>query len=303
MCRNCGKTVAVPIKGRCAYCGERLDDPDVTSDDHTPYAEAVAAGTRGHRKMRRWVYRANKQRLAHLALLRPSRASRRFARINVFNLSAALALAVFFHSGWHNEKLRTPAALAEAAAPQGKGWWQAIDAASRARETGDLLAVWWNPAWALLSAAATFALAAIVMSVLIAVVSRGAAGALHGAQQGSTRLRCAVQYSTAWLHWLALAAVITALIPLARLADQAGWGRFPIPILQIAAVILALIGLLMWWLWGVRLAQTTQPETRRSVVRFFLLWAPLWSAAIMAGTVYGLWRATDPLARILNLHW
>lgn len=298
-CPACGRQVYTAVEGRCPFCGERLHDADVTSDDHTPYAEAGAAGFRAYRLMCRWVYGANKQRLAHLGLVRPSHASRKFARQSLLIASVATAIFVFANAGWH---VVQPIS-AERTQPQGKGWWQAIDRGDSTLGAHAGAALWWNLPWATVAAVAALVLTLVVGFVLVWWVGRGAQRALRGSLQGTPRLRCAVQYSTAWVQPLVLALVILAMSPIGWLVGTSNLGRLSAPVFQLPAALLAAAGLLLWWLWCVRLGQTTPAETRTAVSRYFLLWTPLWCALIAGAAICGAWYAAPHLMRTMNLHW
>lgn len=296
VCGACGKTVTQPIDGRCNFCGERLHDADVTSEDHTPYAIAIAEGRRGWRNMCRWVYTAGSQRLRHLGLSRMSRASRRFSRINLWLFAAVAALTVFANSGWRVVTPQ-PGVLAESLEPAGKGWWQIASSPEHAD------ALWWNPAWALVVGAATLILAVIEGSLLLIVIGRRASRAARGSADEPPRLRCAMQYSTAWTHLLSLALFVMLFAPLVHLSAGLHWGKIPNAVFRVPAALLVIAGLLLWWLWCIRLGQTMPQANRRRVQRFFVLWMPLIVALVVGGTIYGSLYGAAHLAQALNLNW
>lgn len=296
-CPACGRDVPAPREGRCPYCGERLHDASVTSDDHTPYAEALAAGQRAFLAMSRWVYRAGKQRLSHLALTRPSRASRRYATWSLLLLALLAGIAAFTNSGWHAVRNVPGASLA----PEGKGWWQAVERSDPA--ASGIRALWWNLPWATVVGVATLALTLIAGAIVLAGVGRGAQRAIRGRLAGQPLLRCAVHYSTAWAHLLSLAAALFALAPAVELGEVLGWGRWSSGIFLVPAGVSAVAGMLLWWFWCVRLGQATPAETRSAATRYFVVWAPLWGLVLGGGLGYGAWVGAAPLAQALHLRW
>jgi len=294
LCPACGRASPPVVDGRCGACGERLADGDVTSDDHTPYAEALAAGRRGYRQMCAWVYIANKQRLRHLGLTRPSRASRRFARLSVLWLAMASALAVFANAGWHSGP-----------SPLGKGWWCLVVGSAAAAAgpgvTSGASGLWWNLPWATIAGVGTFVLAIAIGFFLLWSVKCGAQRSLQGGARGAPRLICAVQYSTAWVQPIALGLLVMAMSSVARIAGPLGWLRIPGVVFLLPAVLLTVVGLLLWWLWCVRLGQVTPQETRAAVSRYFLIWGPLWCLLVLVLAAGGVWYLADDLMRALKL--
>jgi hypothetical protein len=302
VCLTCGVPVEHPVDGRCPRCGERLPTGDASGEDLTPYAVALAEGRRGWWRMVRWVCGANRQRLTHVGLLRPSRASRRFARWNTLLLAVAVAFAVFANAGFRSVR-RGPATIIGRAEPLGKGWWQAVHPSGGSLADGQLAALWWNPPWAITLAAAAFALTTIIASIVIASVGRGAQRSLRGELRGQQRLRCAVHYSTAWLTGLALGAVLSVLAPLNLLSEALRGPKVSGAVAYVPAVLVTVGVGLSWWFWCIRLGQTTPQSTRSAVTRYFLVWAPLLAALLVGATAYGVWIGSPLLAQRLNLSW
>jgi len=149
----------------------------------------------------------------------------------------------------------------------------------------------------------TLVLTLAVGAIIVAIVARGAQRRLRGRMRGTPRLRCAVHYSTAWLHLLTLGALIMVAAPLSRIAAAAGWGRWPVSVVRIPAVLSGVLGMAMWWFWCVRLGQAMPAESRSTVTRYFVLWAPLWGLVLGGGAVYGAWVGAAPLAEALHLQW
>lgn len=282
-------------------------DTDVTSEDHTPYAQSVNAGrpARGH--MCRWVLGAGRQRLTHLALSRPSRASRRFAAGNILLLSLGMALAAFANTGWSVLE-RGPGQRDPQTAPAGKGWWRLAESpaaenpASLNRVTP--VAAWWSVPIAALAAAITFVVSGLVNWLLLAIIAGASAGALRGRLQGTQRLKCAIHYSTAWIVPMLIAVLPAMLRPLAHLAGVNGWRTLQSQsIFDAPAIIIAAVCVLLWWFWLIRLASTIPEESRQSAARFFILWTPMLAVLVLGCLALGLYMLAERLGSIPGLAW
>jgi hypothetical protein len=292
---------------RCPRCANPLtDNRDSTSEDQTPYAVAREAGQRGWGAMCRWVWKAGSQRLAHLGHLRESRASRRFARINIFMVSLAATIAAFTNVGWHTA-YRGPGQGGTRTSPEGRGWVKLAERPTRPPPDISYLVatqLWWNPLQAGIAGGGALLLTALAASVVTRALARGSQRSLRGAYRGDPRLRCAVHYSTAWLPIQALAAIPAALRPVTDSADVAEWSFSPPrAAFHAAAAIILVVGLLFGWFWLIRLGEATPKETRGSVRNYFLIRAPLWvlvwAAVVVAPLVWGM----PHLAQRLGLAW
>lgn len=305
-CPACGHPVTTLDDGCCPLCNHRIVDDDVTSEDHTPYAQSRTEGRRGWWGMCRWVYSAGKHRLAHLGLARPSPASRRFARVNCMLFALAVALSAAANTGWHPVTL-APGARDVTTPNEGHGWLRLVhhEVTVKDRFTQLLEAdLWWNVFHALLAGAAALIMAWIAAALLVRIVGSGAGRAARCGASGPTRLRCAVDYGTAWMTFLSFAALVTALRPLAdllRFAEQ--WSvRSPV-VFDVVAVLIGMAGLLLGWFWFVRLAQTVHGDVRRAAVSYFLVRAPLAALVVTAAFGSAYWFGMQRLAQRLNLLW
>ncbi len=304
VCAACGQALGTLVDGRCPRCGERVVEDDVTSEDHTPYAVALAAGESGWRTMWRWVVTAPDRRLAHLGLARPSAASRRFARINILLFAFLLALTVLvnYPRAWH--PVQTGPGSIATTAPEGKGWWQVIDRSSEKRSRFDDVAVvelWWNVPYAVIVSSAALVGGILVSFLVLGVVGSRAERTLMRAGGPATGLRCAVHYGTAWIHLLTLAALLLLPAPLADIAAVAGWAQVSPLIFRGAAVLVAVAGVCLWWFWLIRLGQATPRGVRRRAVRYFLVGAPFWVVLLGGGAVYGLYVGAAQIGPALGL--
>ena len=305
-CPACGQPLETLVGGCCPLCEHTVEGADVTSEDHTPYARALTDGVRGYGAMCRWVWAAGKHRLNHLGLCQPSPASRRFTWTSVTLFSAAIVLAVFSNAGWH-VVTRAPGSLATSPAPQGRGWWRAVTRPANPQDRfADVLDtdLWWNLPYAILTALATGIVVMISGLLLARLIGWLTRRALRGQSREEPRLVCAVAYSTAWLVWMTLATIIIALRPLAQLSRVGQWPvAVPSAFFEVPAAILVMAGMLMWWFWLIRLAQTTPKDSQASVGRIFLIWTPPWTAFFVALVVFGYREGAPRLAKALNLAW
>jgi hypothetical protein len=300
-CESCGRTVTLGSK-LCPDCERNFaTQRDPTSDDHTPYAQAREEGRRGWARMCWWVVTAGSQRLTHLGLLRPSPAARRFARINIFLLACGTALAVMTNTGWH------PGTSGQPTKPSGHGW---VRIASRdLRPPPDIAyrvptSLWWNVPLAMIGGAGAFVLTAVTGGIVLRRMARGGERSLRGPYEGTSAMRTAVAYSTAYVPLLALAGLIFGLRPLTEVAAVREWALAPPRhIVPASAAVLLTIGLLLGWFWLIRLGVAAPLETRRAARNYFLVWPPLTvlcgAAVVTAALYFGLpW-----VAQRLQLTW
>jgi hypothetical protein len=283
-----------------------MDANDVTSEDNTPYAQALASGGHGWRAMCKWVYGAGKQRLMHLGLMRPSGASRRFARINLVVFAFAVAVVVFVNSGW--QVVRQGPGESLTLSPVGKGWAHVAERSASVRPPfpGEVVAtdLWWNVPRAIVSGTVALLTVLPLSLVLVWIVATRAQKAMRTGDRDYVRFRCAVHYSTAWAHFISVAVLIELGRPLVRALHVMGAIGVGSPaIVDVPAVLVALVGVLMWWFWLIRLGDTAPKDIRSAVSRVFVAWTPVWAILIGGGTAFGLHFLFDRLAIAFNLNW
>ena len=289
-----------------ATSDERIEDrpQDITSRDHTPYAVARDEGKHAWWIMCKWVIAAGSQRLAHLALTRPSAASRRFSRLNLLLLSVLVAGAVGTNWMWHPVH-RGPGIPVGGETPTGKGWWQVVQSPMPPSDDQVTVAsVWWNPPAAMI--AATLAGLTCMLLGMIAVwfVGRCSQRAVVGSHTGEPRLRCALQYSTAWLIVFFPAALGACGRVLSRISTVADWSmKVPVRAFDVPIVLVSLAGTLFWWFWLVRLGGTVPKDTRGSVGRFVLLWTPLLAVLFVGAGVAVVYISMQRITPALDLSW
>ena len=295
------------IEGRCPHCGDRVEASAVTAEDHTPYAMALADGRRGWWTMCRWVYGAGGQRLAHLGLSQPSPWSRRFARLNTLLLTAAVTASALANAGWH-PVIRRPGIDATAgSSPQGKGWVLAVarpNPLPTPMSSEIPVGLWWNPALAAVGGVVALAAALVACTSSLWIIETRSQNALVGNHRGTDRLRCAIQYSTAAMPLLALAAAALIPRPVTWWGQTADWKTIPSPAwFSAPAILITLTTLLLWWFWLIRVGGTVPKEARRAVQLFFILQAPLWVIGLVAGCGTGGYFLLRWLAQTLDLAW
>lgn len=281
-----------------------IEETTATQADATPFAQATPGERGARRRMRRWVYGAGAQRLAHLGLIRPSEASRSFAfrqMAYVVIAASALQLATV---GWHRV-VRTPENLSIVqTTPQGRGWLRVAAAKVSPTETG-VIAVWWNPLQSVVGLAMGLLAATLLVWILLLTLQVGAAKSerLMG-ERDSQRLRGAMHYGTAWTQGLLCAGGITLLLPACDvlatwrvgLAPPRAW-------VFVAATATAGAAVLAWWFWLVRLAITVRVSGRGRLTGYYGAVVPLIAAVLAVGWHEGLERLNAFAWPLFKLSW
>ncbi len=306
-CPACGQRLD-SFAERCPLCDFRLGDELVTGADITPYAEAYADGRRGWRVMVAWVWLAGSGRLKHLALMRSSAASRRFARINVLLLALGIGLFEWGVVGWKwvPQGLDTNGTV-ESTGPSGAGWFRVASMPSllsveRAAETPTDL--WWNPAQCLIAVPLAGVLALFAMWLVGVLTKTGVAWFHRSPYRKQQRMTAAIQYSTAWVIPFLAASVVAAFRPIAYVGAVARWRWHPSDnLFLIMAAIFAGFGATLWWFWLVRLGATAPPATRARVVTFIAVGVPVVVVAGTAAWWYGCRQGYGPIFDFLGLRF
>ncbi|MFH0982323.1 MAG: hypothetical protein V2A79_12390 [Planctomycetota bacterium] len=274
--------------------------------DKTPYGQSDRFGAKAFGQTCWWVCAASAERLAHLALIPRSSASRRFVFWMVLLLAFSVAVVPLGLVGWHTATNAPRDERSPAPTPAGRGWYHLAQAVPPPPYQGRAvpIAVWWNPTQAILAAASTFVAALLVACIILACQRAGAQRALGPKYRNQGRLEAALHYGTAWLVPMAPAAVLTAL---GRLADLSAAAPWPVVIPSVAiyapAVVIALISVLGYSFGLIRVAVMVPVAVRTRVVIFLALWNPLMSAFWAAATAVGLYFWIQLLVPQLNLRW
>ncbi|HNO76894.1 MAG TPA: hypothetical protein PKN33_02450 [Phycisphaerae bacterium] len=279
----------------------------VTFDDRTPYAHARESGQRAFFKMCRWVWSAGKYRLTHLALSRPSRHSRRFARIHVLMFSIAVAFCVFTNAALHSVRVG-PGMQNETTTPAGKGWAEIVTrpfpTPTAFAESVVVSSVWFNATWAAMAAGIAWLVSVVFGMLLVGMFASLARRSLQSEHRTEPLLRCAIHYGTSWL-WFPIAAILVLGVrPVAVLGKVAGWTFAPKTIVfDAVALLLTIFGLLLGWFWLIRLGGAVPKGSRKSASRFFIFLGPLSMIIVIGAIGYGMYFLSNELPRRLNLNW
>ena len=255
--------------------------------------------------MSEWVWFAPGQRLQHLALMRSSAASLRFARINLALLTIALGLFMVSQVGW---KWVAGSAAAEPTGrltPAGQGWLHVATTPSPPRH---LLAaevpvdLWWSTPLAGAAVLGTLLFGLLGGWLAMALLRAGVTWAHRPPYRAEHRMTAALHYNTAWVAPMLMGAFVLILLPLAYMGAIARWSIvLPQLGLRWAGAVVIAFGAGMWWFWLIRLGMTAPPATRTRVVTFFAVGAPLIVGGITAVWYFGLPALIGQLSVLL--HW
>jgi branched-subunit amino acid transport protein len=287
---------------RCPLCGYLLDADKVVSDDSTPYAAARGCG---YWRMMWWTLPAGSYRLGHLARMRQSRASRRFAWWGLLMLSLAGVLVTLPRQGWERIEDRGVSYPSGYPQPAGQGW-RLVGRAPRppALPPGQAVVVrlWWNPSLWAVSLAINFPVTLLLGHMLVSWVIARSNRALRPEYRDDHRFSAAVHYGTAHLPLLLLAALLYAGSLLQDLSHIRQWDvQWPAYLHLVPAFLLTAMGLLLMWFWLLRMAHTTPPETSAAASRYFGLWAPLTVVVVLGSWLLGQRYAVSFVAEQLRL--
>lgn len=245
--------------------------------------------------MSEWVWYCGSGRLKHLALMRASSASRHYARVNAYLLALGLVALQLTRVGWRWVAASPTLEPTGSIQPATQGWIRMVGAprSSLASMVEDgYVTLWWNPAQAVI-ASLTAALGGLLIIWLgLWLMRSGVVMAHKPAYRGERRMTAALHYGTAWILPMIVAAFVVGLRPMAYVGTMAQWRWCPGQrVFLIAAAVLAGFGVVMGWLWLIRLGATAPARTRGRVVSFFVIATPL----IGALTVAAWWRGLDAL--------
>ncbi len=291
-CPACGQHIKQPLPTRCPLCDFDFRDSRVTGADVTPYAKCFSMGVPGWRRMSEWVWFAGWERLKHLALMRASAASRRFALVNMLMLAGGLGVFQATVVGWRWVTAAPATEPTGSTGPTGAGWIHVV-AAPRPLPPDQPAEIpvdlWWSPAQMLIATATAIVAGLIVMWAVLAIVRAGVRLAHRRAYRSEQRMTAALHYSAAWGVPVVLAALVLGLRPVAFAGKMAQWSWYPDQRgLLLAAAVLAGFGVTMWWFWLWRLGAAAPARTRGRVIGFFALGTPLIAGLAAAGWWLGL---------------
>jgi hypothetical protein len=304
-CPACGHRLKGAKPTACPLCGFCFDDERVTGADVSPYAKAYTHGALGWRLMSEWVWLAGAGRLKHLALMRASVASRRFARINVALLVIGLAIFWVAQVGWHEVGIDSALEPIGSVQPEGQGWLH-VAAAPRPlpaeHDATQKVDLWWSVPQAALAVVLSIPVGVLGAWLVLIFIRVVVTWAHKNPYRLEGRMTAALHYSTAWAVPVAVAAAVTGFFPLCRAASIARWSWVPPQAgFTLASAVVAGFAVCMWWFWLVRLGWTAPLSTRGRVVVSVGLTAPLIVAAGAAGWYFGLDLLHETLTEALRL--
>ncbi len=234
--------------------------------------------------------------------MRPSEASRSFARRHRVLLVAAAVLCELVGVGWHRV-VRTPDNASHLVlTPEGRGWTHVLSADYLPNEFG-CVALWINPVRMAVAIVPLVMTAWAMVALMELVVGAGVRRSLSPAQRDEGRFGAALHYGSVWYLWVWLAAVVFATAPLFDLWEVARWPLSPpreTPLRGAAAMMG--VTALMWWLFMLRLAQTSPLPGRRRLTTFVAI-APLIVGGIVAVWQVGLTFSYEFCWPLLRLTW
>ena len=305
-CPACGGGLPDAHVVRCPRCGHQFEAGRPEVPDQTPYGRSEAFGAKAFRETCWWVCGASAQRLAHLALIPGSSASRRFVVRTVLLVALSAALLPFGLVGRHTVTNAPTDETSPAPTPSGHGWYHLAEAdplppyQGRAAPTD----VWWNPTQTIIAVVSAFVVTLVVAGTVLACQRAGAQRALGPTYRDQGRLEAGLRYGTAWLVLLLPAAVIAALRHLADISAAARWSVVIPPVAIYApAVTIAIISVTGYSFGLIRLAATVPVAVRARVVFYFAFWSPLIMGLWVAGAGVGLYFWMRLLVPQLDLAW
>jgi hypothetical protein len=253
--------------------------------------------------MAEWVWFAGWGRLKHLALMRLSAASTRFARRTALLLGLGLGVFQATQYGWR--WVTSSSALDPRFEPQGFGWLHVAAAPPDVvREAPPELAVnlWWSPVQAACAIAIGLVATLLLMWVVLALFQQGVTLAHKHPFRTEQRMTAAIHYGTGWSILLLAGALVASLRPVAYIGEMARWGWYPPQgAFELAAAVVVGFGVVFWWFWLLRLGATAPAPTRVRVVSFFAIGAPLIACGAVAAWYFGLDRLYEYLFAKLTL--
>lgn len=292
---------------RCPLCEFRFVEESTTGQDVTPYARAYAAGAPGWLSMCEWTWLAGSARLKHLALMRASAASRRFARINGALLLLGLAGWQGARSGWRWVTGLAAIEPGGSLTPRGQGW---LHAAAMPRPLPPALSqeqpvdLWWNATQSALGVCIGVVAACLGLWLSFALLRFGVVRIYAAKLRLERRMTAALHYSTAWFPFITAGLLVLALLPWAYAGSMARWNIYPPELgLTWAGSVITAGGVGLWWFWLVRLGATETPRLRARAVAFYLLGVPLIVGGLAAGWYFGLNALLPQLHRAMALEF
>ncbi len=254
-----------------------------------------------------WVYLAGNHRLKHIAMMRSSAASRRFAWLAAILSALALSLLQLSIVGWRQVTSLPAVEPTGSITPSGQLWKHVI---SRPRPLPTNLVpqtyvdFWWNPAQSATGVVLGILGGGLTLWLFLSLLRIGITKSHTSAYRHEQRMSAAIHYSCAWLAPLAVTCLLMPLLPLLQAGLIAGWRWMPAPeVPTITAGVIAAIGLVLWWFWLIRLATTAPEDTRQRVVVFMAIGVPAMATGLAMAWWYGVDYAQQWLFEVMRVQF
>lgn len=304
-CPACGHPLRESDLSLCPLCGLALEVQQVTNTDVTPYGLAHGKGRRGWIAMCKWVWAAGSHRIKHVALMRSSTASRRFAWNNILITTLAVTICCLARSGWHEVANTSPEAVAEPAQPLSEGWLLVTSTPrplAPDHPSDSPTDLWWSVPQASVAAAMGVLLTWMMIWLALLMIRGIARTAYKPPFDQEQRATAALHYSTAWLLPVAAAALMAALAPLSAISTIAGWPiQSPQSLFEISAGVIVGIAAGAWWFWLVRVGTAAPNPIRKRVTGFFVVGPPLIVVGVSVSAYFGLGFLYSLLVQTMGL--
>jgi hypothetical protein len=254
--------------------------------------------------MRRWLYFAGADRVRHLSLIRPSDASRRFARRHLLYIAIAVTLWTLSHVGVHRVVRTADNADLLSVEPVGLGWTRLAHNPDASPVTRGPLALWWNYVQAGVGGAVAFLTGLAVAHIGVGVLQFGTRRTVSSSRRRERRLQGAMHYLTAFAAPILLASLVIALVPVRHALDTVGVPFMPpeIVILAVAGGVTAL-AVAATWFWALSLAQALPMDVRMGATVYLAVVAPIVIGLLVVGWRVGLDALFGFLWPLFNLQW
>jgi hypothetical protein len=295
-CPACGHTSENDAIGCCPICGADGPSAAVTGDDNTPFAQSTRRNRAARKRMRKWICTAPADRMRHLGLIRPSDASRSFARWHLAILMLAGIVFVLNECAWHRV-IRTPQNMSFVSyQPTGRGWYS-LAVADISPDTFGSVALWFNPLIMVAAVSLSAMTSFLGVAMIVGVLRFGSDQILGQSYRAEERLRAGIQYCMAFFVVIGVASMMRLAIPLSDWLDVMGyrWARVSVAV-RVASAVLAGVGALLTWFWIVRLVHTLPLPVRSRVTLYYGVVAPV----LVAGVVIAWWMGTSELLGVFN---
>lgn len=301
-CPGCGHRRGERNQGRCLKCGLDFAAHGATGEDISLYAISLAEDNPRWWTMCRWVISASAGRIQHLALMRSSPASRRFAARNLLLFALGVGLVFGASRGWHSIRRPLDESGTITTDPVGRGWLHVASGRTASGGMGLGVQVWWNPAQSIVAGVAGF-IGGLIGGWIAVLAVRGIVELAHRAKyRGEQRMSAALGYATAWLVAALPALVILGFWPLSMVGSTGRLTWTPsLTMLLVLAGAVAGLAAVLGWFWTIRLGASAPADTRARVLAAFLVVIPAMLLAVSIGSWIGVNRALNFLFARMNL--